>query len=89
MSFEEATNFVRNGPKVLGGSNEEKLTFYKYFKQATEGDVKGDEPWLIQFEAKAKYDAWASVKGMVAEDAKQKYVEFLTENVPSWTDWKQ
>ena len=45
--------------------------------QATEGDVKGSQPWAAQFEKRAKHDAWASVKGMSKEEAMQNYVELL------------
>ena len=48
-----------------------------YCCQATEGDVKGSQPWAAQFEKRAKYDAWASVKGMSKEEAMQNYVELM------------
>ncbi len=40
--FKKAVWLVRNGPPKES-SNETKLNFYKYFKQATEGDVKGGQ----------------------------------------------
>lgn len=39
---------IRNGPPKADSSTEEKLAFYKYFKQATEGDVQGSQPWAVQ-----------------------------------------
>ncbi len=36
--FKKAVWLIRNGPKT-SSSNETKLIFYSYFKQATEGDV--------------------------------------------------
>ena len=62
--FKKAVWLIRNGPKK-DSSNEEKLSFYKYYKQATEGDVKGSQPWAVQMESRAKWDAWDSVKGTV------------------------
>ena len=45
-------------------SDEELLNLYGLFKQATVGDNNTAQPWAIQFEAKAKWDAWESKKGM-------------------------
>lgn len=50
------------------------------------GDVEGSAPWSIQFEAKAKWDAWNSVKGMSKEEAMQKYVDLLTSETPGWNE---
>ena len=58
-------------------TNEEKLALYKFFKQVTEGDVTGSQPWKVQLEARAKYDARATVKGMSKDDAATKYVELI------------
>jgi acyl-CoA-binding protein len=55
--FQKAAFLIRNGPP-RDASNEQKLNFYAYFKQATEGDVKGTQPWAVQLEARAKWDAW-------------------------------
>lgn len=60
--FKKAVWLIRNGPKK-DSSNDEKLAFYKYYKQATEGDVQGAQPWAIQVESRAKWDAWNEVKG--------------------------
>ena len=55
-------------------SNEELLTLYSLYKQATEGDVTGDRPGGFDFKGAAKYDAWESIKGMTTEDAMEQYV---------------
>ncbi len=39
--------------------------------------VQGSQPWTVQFEARAKWDAWNEVKGMDAEEAKRQYVALL------------
>jgi len=65
-------------------TNEQKLTFYKYFKQATSGSVKGAQPWAVQFEARAKWDAWNSVKGIGPEEARALYVAELEKVKPDW-----
>lgn len=58
-------------------SNEDLLSLYALYKQATEGDVTGDRPGGFDFKAIAKYDAWAEVKGLSQEDAMQKYVALV------------
>lgn len=77
--FKKAVWLVRNGPPQAGTSNDRKLLFYSYFKQATEGDVKGEQPWAVQFEARAKWDAWNKLKGLSKEEAMQKYIELVAE----------
>ena len=39
--------------------------------------AQGSQPWTVQFEARAKWDAWNEVKGMDAEEAKRQYVALL------------
>jgi diazepam-binding inhibitor (GABA receptor modulating acyl-CoA-binding protein) len=58
-------------------SNEELLDLYALFKQASEGDVSGDRPGGFDFKAIAKYDAWASKKGIAKEQAMQDYVSLV------------
>ncbi|NHA69097.1 acyl-CoA-binding protein [Phycicoccus flavus] len=55
--------------------NATKLRLYALYKQATEGDATGDRPGMLDFVARAKHDAWASARGMSAEDARTEYVE--------------
>ena len=51
------------------------LKLYSYYKQATEGDVKGDRPGGFDFVGGAKHDAWAKLKGMSADDAMTSYIK--------------
>ena len=50
------------------------LELYGLFKQATAGDVSGKRPGMLDFRGRAKYDAWASRKGMSADEAMDSYV---------------
>jgi diazepam-binding inhibitor (GABA receptor modulating acyl-CoA-binding protein) len=89
--FEKAVAWVRSLPKdgPVQLSNEVKLGFYGLYKQATEGDVQGAQPWAVQFEARAKWDAWNSRKGMTPDEAKAAYVELLTKTVSEQgNDWR-
>ncbi|MEP2671680.1 MAG: acyl-CoA-binding protein [Cyclobacteriaceae bacterium] len=58
-------------------TNEELLDLYSLFKQGSEGDVSGDRPGGFDFKAIAKYDAWASRKGLSKEDAMQQYIDLM------------
>lgn len=59
-------------------SNEELLSLYALFKQATEGDASGERPGGFDFKAIAKFDAWNSRKGMAKEQAMEEYVALMT-----------
>ena len=51
------------------------LKLYSYYKQATEGDVKGARPGGFDFVGGAKYDAWVKLKGMARDEAMSNYVK--------------
>jgi acyl-CoA-binding protein len=51
------------------------LKLYAFYKQATEGDVKGKRPGMLDFVGQAKYDAWAKLKGMSKDKAMQAYMD--------------
>lgn len=58
-------------------SNEELLELYALFKQGSEGDVTGDRPTGFDFKGMAKFDAWASRKGVSKEEAMRQYVALV------------
>ncbi|MDO9072122.1 MAG: acyl-CoA-binding protein [Rubrivivax sp.] len=53
------------------------LRIYSLYKQATEGDVDGKRPGFTDLVGRAKYDAWAAVKGKSTDDAMQEYVDLI------------
>ena len=55
--------------------NATMLKLYSYYKQATEGDVRGDRPGGFDFVGGAKYDAWAKLKGTTRDDAMTGYIK--------------
>lgn len=55
-------------------SNDQLLDLYGLYKQATEGDVRGERPGLLDLRGRAKYDAWTKRKGTSKDDAMKKYV---------------
>ena len=60
-------------------SNEELLQLYGLYKQATEGDVSGSRPGMLDLKGRAKYDAWARQKGASKDDAMKGYVALVAE----------
>ena len=58
-------------------SNDTLLELYSLFKQATEGDVQGKRPGMLDLKGRAKYDAWAGRKGLGKEAAMQQYVALV------------
>ena len=58
-------------------SNDQLLDLYGLYKQATEGDVSGARPGLLDLKGRAKYDAWAKRKGASKDDAMKKYVALV------------
>ena len=54
-----------------------KLEMYGLFKQANSGDVSGARPGMMDFVGRAKFDAWAQLKGTSKEDAMSKYAAIV------------
>lgn len=83
--FDAASKYVKNmPPNTMKATIDQRLQFYKYFKQATKGDCEESKPGLLQFDAKAKWEAWNSVKGTTEEEAKLRYVQELDKSQPNW-----
>ncbi|MEQ6290374.1 acyl-CoA-binding protein [Vogesella sp. GCM10023246] len=57
--------------------NQTLLQLYALFKQATDGDVQGERPGMMDFINRAKYDAWDKLKGQTGEQAMQAYVDLV------------
>ena len=58
-------------------SNDVLLQLYALYKQATDGDVEGKRPGFTDMIGRAKYDAWAAIKGTGTDDAMQRYVDLI------------
>ena len=57
--------------------NNTLLKIYALYKQATSGDVEGKRPGFTDMVGRAKYDAWAGVKGKSKDAAMQEYVDLI------------
>jgi len=55
------------------------LKIYALFKQGSAGDVEGDRPGFTDMVGRAKYDAWAGLKGTSQEEAQQQYIDLIEE----------
>lgn len=57
--------------------NDTLLKLYALYKQGSSGDVSGPKPGFFDFVGTAKYEAWAKLKGMKADEAMQKYIDLV------------
>lgn len=57
--------------------NATKLKLYALFKQASGGDVEGKRPGFTDMVGRAKYDAWAALKGTSPEAAMKQYTDLV------------
>jgi acyl-CoA-binding protein len=60
-------------------TNDQLLALYGLYKQATEGDVKGSRPGMLDPKGRAKHDAWAARRGTSEADAMEAYVALVRE----------
>jgi acyl-CoA-binding protein len=58
-------------------NNDTLLKLYALYKQATEGDVKGERPGGFELVHMAKFDAWTKLRGLGTEIAMQQYIDLV------------
>ena len=74
--FEQAT--AESKTLAQRPSNDTLLQLYSLYKQATEGDVNVDPPTNpFDFVSRAKYEAWAELKGKTKESAMEEYIKLV------------
>ena len=74
--FEQAAADSKNLPDRP--SNDTLLQLYSLYKPGNEGDVNTEAPSNpFDFVARAKHDAWTSLKGKTKEAAMQEYVALV------------
>lgn len=71
--FEKAAKDVKK--LTSRPSDDDLLELYGLYKQATEGDARGDKPGMFNFVARAKFEAWEELAGTSSEDAMKRYVK--------------
>ena len=73
--FEQAQADSKNLPERP--DNMTLLKIYALFKQASVGDATGERPGFTDMVGRAKFDAWAALKGTSADEAKQQYIDLI------------
>jgi acyl-CoA-binding protein len=73
--FAAAADDVKKLPRRP--SDDQLLELYALYKQATDGDVSGTRPGMLDFTGRAKYDAWAKKKGTATDKAMQAYADLV------------
>ncbi len=74
--FEKAATDSKSLPSKP--DNNTLLQLYSLYKQGSIGDVNSEPPSNpFDFVAKAKFDAWNSLKGKAQEEAMQEYVDLV------------
>jgi len=86
--FKKAVTYVTKGPAIRSITNDTKLKFYAYFKQATDGPCKEKAPSRLNVVKKMKWDAYNQLGKMSKEEAKKKYIKALEDLVSDWKSWK-
>lgn len=80
MDLKEQFEQAASDSKTLSEkpSNETLLQLYSLYKQGSIGDVNIDPPSNpFDFVGKAKYEAWAGLKGKSAMEAMTEYIELV------------
>eukprot|EP01102_Stenamoeba_stenopodia_P017490 TRINITY_DN6276_c0_g1_i1.p2 TRINITY_DN6276_c0_g1~~TRINITY_DN6276_c0_g1_i1.p2 ORF type:complete len:110 (+),score=31.66 TRINITY_DN6276_c0_g1_i1:112-441(+) len=85
--FQQAVAYVTKGPPMQLSDNSQRLAFYAYFKQATEGQCKGKRPGLLDLLGRHKWDAWNKLGKMDKETAMKNYIAHLEKFVKDWQKW--
>ena len=73
--FETAVDEVQQLPAKP--DNDTLLQIYSLYKQSTKGDVTGKRPGMLDFVGRAKFDAWAKLKGRSNDQAMQDYIDLV------------
>jgi diazepam-binding inhibitor (GABA receptor modulating acyl-CoA-binding protein) len=77
QSFRDAALRIKSRTSMP--SNKDLLILYGLYKQSTEGDCQTAQPWAVQVEARAKWDAWNKNKGMEKMNAMRNYIDKVEE----------
>ena len=73
--FEQAVAESKNLPERP--DNMTLLKLYALYKQGSAGDVEGKRPGFTDMVGRAKFDAWAALKGSGSDEAMQQYIDLI------------
>ena len=77
--FEDLVKQVRDSTIDFKPNNTQKLKLYAFYKQATQGDVLGECPSVINMIERAKWQAGNAIKGITKVKAMAGYVKIFEE----------
>mgnify|MGYP001298893621 FL=1 len=73
--FEQAVAESKNLPERP--DNMTLLKLYALYKQGSAGDVEGKRPGFTDMVGRAKFEAWAALKGTASNEAMQQYIDLI------------
>lgn len=82
--FDEAAKYLTKSNLKL--SNDQKLTFYALFKQATIGPCNTPKPSLLYVYDRTKWNSWNDLGKMNKDEAILRYLNELEKVAPSWRE---
>lgn len=82
--FEDAARCVELLASSGRLADADLLRLYACYKQGTAGACRGQRPGLFSLAARRKFDAWKALGDVTQLEAKQRYVEILTDLQPNW-----
>lgn len=79
MSLQEQFQQAQADSKNLSErpDNMTLLKIYALYKQASSGDATGERPGFTDMVGRAKWDAWAALKGTSQDEAMQQYIDLI------------
>ena len=74
--FNKASNYLSQN-KNINVSNQDKLSLYGFYKQATSGKCNISKPQGIDMVQQAKWEKWNSLGEMTKEAAMENYIQIV------------
>ena len=65
-------------------TNDELLSLYKYYKQSVVGNNDTPKPGLLNIRAKAKWEAWTSVKDLSKHNSEVEYIKLVNQMIKKY-----
>ena len=74
--FNKASNYLSQN-KNINVSNQDKLSLYGFYKQATSGKCNISKPQGINMVQQAKWQQWNNLGEMTKEEAMENYIQIV------------
>ena len=77
-TFIKASNYLSQNKNInVSVSNQDKLSLYGFYKQATSGKCNISKPQGINMVQNAKWEQWYSLGEMTKEEAMENYIQIV------------